>query len=192
MGRVDSPVPVTQTPSDDEPHPAAVPEARRSGRGARDIALSMLVLLVPLALIVAWYRFSGGESVQVVDTSPAIADARAASFPVAEPTDLPEGWRALSAAFQRTGGQTLRIGYLTPSGETAQLVESTRPASAVLDDSIGTRPDATTRPIGGQDWQHYDLANGNRAFTLTGSGRTLVVYGSASDAELGVLAASLR
>jgi hypothetical protein len=181
----------TQARDGDEPHPAASAE-RRGGRGARDIILSMLVLLVPLALVVALFRFQGGESVQTVDTAPAIADAQAARFPLAVPTQLDSGWRPLSAVFQRSGGLTLRIGYLTPNGDTAQLVESNRPETALLDDTIGSRPAGTTRPIGGEDWQHYDLANGNRAFVLTSADRTLVVYGSASDAELGVLAASLR
>src|SRR3981189_2187632 len=107
--------------------PSASPTVapRRLGRSPRDMALSLLVLLVPIIVLLGVYRFLGGESPTVVDPSAAYADARAAhAFPVAEPS-LPPGWHPVSSAFRRgDAGAVLRVGFRGPDSGTAQLVES--------------------------------------------------------------------
>src|SRR5258705_12992171 len=114
-----------------EPEAPATPS--RAGRSGRDMAISMVVLLIPLALVVAIFRLRGGEDVQIVDPSSAIASAQSAKlFPVAAPTGLAAGWRPLSAQFARDGATgALRVGYLTPNDGQGQLIE-TNAASARL------------------------------------------------------------
>jgi hypothetical protein len=86
--------------------------------------LSLIVALIPLALVVAVFRLRGGEDTVVVDPAPAIAQAQAANlFPVLSPQGLGSDWKPVSSGFQTSDGQgTLRVGYITPSGGTVQVV----------------------------------------------------------------------
>src|SRR3954467_15439417 len=88
------------------------PAPRRLGRSPRDMALSLLVLLVPIFILIGVYRFLGGESPTVVDPSSAYQEAQVAhAFPVAEPA-MPGGWTIISADFRRgDAGGVLRIGF---------------------------------------------------------------------------------
>jgi hypothetical protein len=175
--------------------PAAIaPTRRTSGRTTRDMAISLLVLLIPLALVVAVFRLRGGEDVVVVDPSPAIAQARAANaFPVTAPSGLPGQWRPVSAAFRPgSGGSVLRIGYLTPTGGAVQLIESDEPTEDLLPRELGDQ----IRPIGpvaveGQQWRSFEVRGGETALVLAGSDRTLIVVGRAEVAELTQLAAAV-
>lgn len=158
------------------------------------MALSLLVLLVPIAIMVAGYRFLGGESPTPVDTARAFADARAAHmFAVAEPTGLPSGWQPASAAFVRSAdGGTLRVGYRGPNGAILQLVESSRPAGDLLAAELGAgaRLDGSA-VIAGRDWQKYLTGRGELAVVLPAPDRTIVIVGRAADEELLALARSV-
>src|SRR5262245_42556363 len=126
--------------------PAPEAPGRAFGRRPRDMALSLLVLLIPVALFVALFRFRGGEDVTMVDPAPAIAQARTAgAFPVLEPAGLASGWRPVNATFRRDGAvATLRLGYLTPTGGALQLIESDEPTEPLLGRELG----APVRPTG--------------------------------------------
>lgn len=183
----------TVTPESAVPGPAAGP--RRSGRGARDMALSMIVLLIPVAIVVAIFRFGGGEDVQVQDPAATFAEARASSaFPVAEPAGLADGWRSISADF-RGGepGAILRVGYLSPAGGTAQLIESAQPTDQLLPAELGdSMTNKGTVAIAGRSWQVFDVRNGEHALVDLTPGRTVIVIGGADLAELQQLAAALK
>src|SRR5690242_10898057 len=101
----------------------------RQSRRPRDMALSLIVLLIPVAIIAALVWVRGGSDPVVIDTAPAIAEARAANaFPVTAPHGLDSGWRPVSAAYDpgnpTTPGALLRIGYVTATGGSVQLIES--------------------------------------------------------------------
>ena len=158
------------------------------------MALSLIVLLIPIFLLVTLFRLRGGEDVVVVDPAPAISQARAAkAFPVEAPTGLPEQWRPVSAAFQRPdGAAVLRLGYLTPAGGGVQLVESDEDVEVLLPRELG----AEIRPLGavsvsGRDWQSFQVHGSERALVLSDSSRTLIVVGQATQEELVRLAQSL-
>jgi hypothetical protein len=158
------------------------------------MAMSMLVLLVPIIVLLGVYRFLGGESPTVVDPSPAYADARAArAFPVAEPS-APAGWKPVSSVFRRgDAGAVLRIGFSSPTGGTAQLVESNVPTGALVAAELGAGArDQGTASLDGQEWRRYTASRGDRALVLGQPDRTIIVMGGASEAELKQLAASLN
>lgn len=160
----------------------------------RDLVISLIVLLIPLAVIVAVFRLRGGEDAVVVDPSPAIADAQRASFPVAVPARLDPRWRPVSATFQpHERGATLRIGYLAPSGGGVQLVESTEPVDGVLIRELGddTRPRGVVT-LGGRSWDSYQARGDERALVAEEENRTLIVIGRADVAELEHLAGALE
>src|SRR5690606_9687215 len=48
------------------------PAPTRSSRSMRDLVMSLIVLLIPVAVIVAIFRLGGGEDPVVIDPSPAI------------------------------------------------------------------------------------------------------------------------
>src|SRR5262249_27403044 len=123
------------------------------------------------------------------DPGPTIAEAQAASFPVAAPHGLAADWKPISATF---GDHTLRIGYVTPKGSGVQLVESTAEVNGLLIQELGdnTRPDGVV-DAGGANWNSYQVGNGQRALVQTENGRTIIVIGSADQSELVALAAAV-
>ncbi|MEW2326810.1 DUF4245 family protein [Micromonospora chersina] len=188
--------PVPAVDAGEHPAPPARKEKARSERSPKDMALSLLVLLVPIALLIAFYRgFLGGDDPVTVDPAPAVEQARAANaFPVAEPRDLGSDWRTVSARYQtEPGGGTLRIGYLTPEGRGAQLVESNVPAEKLLPAELsGGQPQGPADLPGGVSWQRYTARGNEQALVLLEPNRTVIVVGDAGEAELRELATALR
>ncbi len=183
---------VSQPPEPSQPQPIESPP--RVNRRFRDMALSLIALLIPILLVVTLFRLRGGEDVVIVDPAPAISQARAANaFPVEAPTGLPEQWRPVSAAFQRPGGAAvLRLGYVTPSGGGVQLVESDEDAEVLLPRELGAEIRPTgTEAIAGREWQSYQVRGGELALVLTGPDRTVILVGRADMPELRRLAESL-
>ncbi|WP_434742888.1 DUF4245 domain-containing protein [Micromonospora sp. SH-82] len=194
-----TPAPATEGAAvhvDGEPAPGVPPASDRAGRRPRDMVISMLVLLVPIAIFFAFYRgFLGGDQPVTVDTAPAIDQARSAAlFPVSEPTGLGDSWRPIRANFQTVDdGSNLRIGYVTPEGRGAQLVQSNVPPERLLP----TELTAAGQPQGavdldGRSWQRYTARGNEQAYVLLEPERTVLVIGDARDNELRQLAISLR
>ncbi|MFY1619359.1 DUF4245 family protein [Micromonospora sp. WMMD736] len=176
--------------------PRATATAARSERSPKDMAISLLVLLIPIALLLAFYRgFLGGDQATTVDPAPAIEQARSANtVPVSEPQGLGSGWRTVSARYQSVdGGATLRIGYLTPEGRGVQLVQSSVPAERLLPAELTDQgqPQGPTE-LGGRTWQRYTARGNQQALALLEPTRTVLVIGDARDNELRELAGSLR
>lgn len=160
------------------------------------MAISLLVLLVPIALLLAFYRgFLGGDQPSTVDPAPALEQARAANvFPVSQPTGLGAGWKTVSASYRVVeGGSNLRIGYLTPEGRGAQLVQSNVPPERLLPAELTAegQPQGPTE-VGGRNWQRYTARGNEQALVLLEPGRTVIVVGDARENELRRLADALR
>ncbi|MCW3815371.1 DUF4245 domain-containing protein [Micromonospora sp. DR5-3] len=179
----------------EHPAPPAGKDRARSERSPRDMALSLLVLLVPIALLLAFYRgVLGGDEPAAVDPAPAVQQAReAGAFPVSSPEGLSSGWRTVSARYQaEAGGATLRIGYVTPEGRGAQLVESNVPAEKLLPVELkGGQPQGPA-DLAGVSWQRYTARSNEQALVLLEPNRTVIVVGDARDNELRQLATALR
>lgn len=189
--------PPAVTPSRD---PEAAGELVRSASGQerspRDMAVSLLVLLVPIALLLGFYRVVlGGDDPVLVDPAPAVAEARsAAAFPVSEPAGLAAGWRVISASFRTVeGGRVLRIGYVSPDGGGVQLLQTDVPVDRFLPGELGREARARgAAALPGGGWQRYTARRGEQALVLLQPDRTVVVVGGVTERELGQLAAALR
>ncbi|MEH0970824.1 DUF4245 domain-containing protein [Micromonospora sp. CPCC 205546] len=193
-GGVASTAGVAETGEQPAPPPAA--DIRKSERSPKDMAISLLVLLIPIALLLAFYRgFLGGDQPTTVDPASAIGSARAANaFPVSEPAELGDGWRTVSANFQTVeGGSSLRLGYLTPEGRAAQLVQSSVPPERLLPAELTAegQPQGQT-DLGGRAWQRYTARGNEQALVLLEADRTVIVVGDARDNELRHLATAIR
>ncbi|KAB1934775.1 DUF4245 family protein [Micromonospora sp. ALFpr18c] len=184
------------TDTGERPAPPPRVEAARSERSPKDMAISLLVLLVPIALLLAFYRgFLGGDQASTVDPAPAIEQARSANvFPVSQPQGLGSDWRTVSARYQSVeGGANLRIGYLTPEGRGVQLVQSSVPAERLLPAELTdqSQPQGPTE-LAGRTWQRYSARGNQQALVLLEPTRTVLIVGDARDNELRELAAALR
>ena len=129
------------------------------------------------------------------------ADAQTnASEPLLAPT-LPDDWYANSARLGITSSvQTWYIGLITPTSPSAQFIALEQGIDAnetwlsiVTDKALATG--ATT--IDGIDWTIFDRRSssntGNYAYSMSAqiAGSTIVLHGTATDAEFELLAASL-
>ncbi|WP_416901102.1 DUF4245 domain-containing protein [Micromonospora echinospora] len=189
------PGPATTPPQGQPPVPGGG-QAGRSERSPKDMAISLLVLLVPIALLLAFYRgFLGGEEPTTVDPAPAVEQARAANvFPVAEPSGLGSDWQTVTARFQQTEqGASLRLGYLTPEGRGVQLVQSNVPVEQLLPQELTdqSQPQGAL-DLAGRSWQRYTARGNERALVLLEPARTVIVVGDATENELRELADSVR
>ncbi|WP_162907347.1 DUF4245 family protein [Allorhizocola rhizosphaerae] len=105
------------SPAPEAPDTAPAPKTRRP----RDMAISLLVLLIPVFAVVWMYRtLYGGDTVVTVDPSEAIGSAQRAGLTQLPPATAPQGWFIVSAHF-RDG--YLRIGYLNQDQQGVQLVQ---------------------------------------------------------------------
>lgn len=159
------------------------------------MALSLAVLLVPLFLVVMIYRVvHDGDRPLEVDPSSAIAEARAAAaFPVAEPAGLGDGWKTVSATFQRRAdGAVLRLGYLSPDGDGLQVVQSNVPADQLLPAELTGKARAEgTAEVAAKSWQRYRTRPGEQALVLLAPTRTTIVIGTAPESDLHTLAQAI-
>ncbi|MEH1015389.1 DUF4245 domain-containing protein [Micromonospora sp. CPCC 206060] len=203
-GGAADPQPVDPDPVDSDPDvppatsAAAVREAARNsdGRSPKDMAISLLVLLIPIALLLGFYRvFLGGDEPTTVDPAPVITQARSANaFPVSEPAGLAAGWRTVSARYQPVdGGATLRLGYLSPDGRGVQVVQSNVAPEKLLPAELTRegQPQGTTQ-LDGRSWQRYTARSNEQALVLLEPNRTVIVVGAAREQELRELAGALR
>jgi hypothetical protein len=184
-----------------EPAAPAAEEApirlsKREGRSPRDMVLSLAVLIVPIALLLIFYRVVlSGDAPVTIDPMPKIQEAQEAkAFPVAVPAGLGDDWSASSATFTKeSGGATLRIGYVDPSKAPVQLVESSVVSSTLLPAELTTkaRPLTTFRAANGV-WRLYDGRPGEQALVLADPSRTIIVLGKTDVSNLERLASSLN
>jgi Protein of unknown function (DUF4245) len=159
------------------------------------MALSLGILLIPIALLLVFYRVVlGGDSPVTVDPAPVLQEAQqAALFPVAVPTGLGEKWHLSSATFIRqSAGATLRLGYVDPGKNPIQLIESSVPPETLLPAELGkeAKPTGQFRSAD-RAWRLYEARPGEKALVLTEQKRTIVLVGASDTKNMEALAASL-
>jgi hypothetical protein len=160
------------------------------------MAMSLAVLLIPIALLLTFYRVVlSGDAPVTIDPAPAIQEARQANaFTVVVPQGLSEDWHTSSATFtRRPEGATLRIGYVDPDDDPVQLVQSSLPAATLLPAEL-TRDAKQLGPFRAPNgvWRLYDARPGEKALVLSDGVRTIIVVGRTDERNLQTLAASLR
>lgn len=152
--------------------------------------LSLVVILVPLAIIVA--IFSQGPTqatVQTVNWKPVAAEASQQSpYPILTPIELPAGWRATRVSWTRVGqpdpagNESVRnrwqLGVLTDSNVYLELDQGDKFGSDMVDDlSNGGHPDGKSL-VNGQTWTRLVTDdNQTRTLVLTEPGVTTMVSG---------------
>jgi hypothetical protein len=169
------------------------PRRRRRGT-AKDLAISMSVLIIPIVAFVALCQPRATDA-PTVDASRVYATARAQNaFPVVEPSGL-SGWRTTVANIQNQGAgrYTLRVSYETPDGRYLQLLQSNDAAETVVAAVVDDGQPQGTEQLSGGSWFRYSAREGRElAFVRLEQRVTVVVVGDASAARAKELIAALH
>lgn len=170
----------------------------------RDMAISLAVIAVPIAVVLAIEPSKSGNPVHVVDAASfqaTLGAARAAEpFTVVAPSGLPATWKLTSVNYNPAGSGPAdwHMGYLTPSGAYAVLEQTSEPFAGYLSDQHSDASADVAVQIAGATpnvWQHYTgtTPGGLRTLLYAQNAKfTVIVAGSAPLAELEQLAAALR
>ena len=163
---------------------------------ARNMVWSLLPLTV-LILVMVWWTQLRQPDVPVhaveIDTSVYLASQRA-HYPLLVPQGLSREWQPTSvrtdagAATAPGAPVTLQIGWYTPDGGYAGYVISDDAGVDALTNVLNHATADGTVQVDGQVWQRSTTERGETALTRAEGTATLLVTGSASEAELETLA----
>ena len=125
--------------------------------------------------------------------------ARLAPYPAVAPVGLPTSWPPVSSGLavggaNGTGTVTWQLGYVTPDGSLASLEETNASAAGFIRRMTNDGMVLAPVRLAGQTWRVSTTpARGQRSmYYTTAAGRTVVVTGNATWAQLRELAASLH
>jgi hypothetical protein len=181
-----------------------VAQARRTPTN-RDMILSLLVIMIPLAVItVLLTRGPSQTQVQTVDWKPVAAQAaRQAPYKVLAPVELPAGWRATRATWTKidqpgpTGDLSVRnrwqLGVLTDQDVYIELDQGDKqPRDFIGSITRDASPDGTAR-VAGQTWSRMISDDGRtRALVRSVPAVTTIVSGDTSYGRLATFVGLLQ
>jgi hypothetical protein len=163
-------------------------------------SLGLVLAAILLLLLVGPARtllFPGDNRQPAVDYRDQVAGfARVAHTPALVPGRLPDGWRANGAdlTVSKQHGVHLHIGWGLPGDRYAGLDETDADGATLLRQVLGHRglQVVGTRGLGAEQWQVRRSQRGETALSRAFGPVTVVITGSASDAQLDLLASSLH
>ena len=175
------------------------PQAR-----ARDMVISMAVIMVPLLLITWLFTNDPKPTVEAVDVEPVLAQAEQTSpYPILRPTDLPEDWVPTRVAWAEDGkqwitnepavGNSWQLGYLAPNKIYVAVQQRDREVNAfVRDITRDGRMESEVSEVSGRTWEHW-LSRDERSRSLVWRDGEMVavVTGDTDYAQLDAFAGSL-
>jgi len=175
----------------------------RMKKTMRDMVLSLGVIVVPTAIITFFISHQPATPTQTIGSASfqtMLSAARSAeAFPVLAPVGLPGTWRATSENYTMPGTTAAdwHIGYLVPANTYAEVEQTTEPVGEFLSDAQSDAADIANVQIDGATWQEYTGTTPAALKTVlvrtaTGPEMTELVAGSASLADLELLAGSLQ
>jgi hypothetical protein len=188
-----------ETPEETAARKAESSRRHRSNQTVLNLAAALVVCMLVVLLIVLVVVRPDPEPREPVDFAAVAEKAQPGVDEALISPDLPDGWTANSAKLETTGGVTSwYIGLITPSTEFIGLRQGIEANETWLAGEIGfSQPDGAVT-IDGITWQLYDNRDkqddpGNLAYVMTAEheASTVVLFGTAPDAEFETLAASV-
>jgi hypothetical protein len=175
--------------------------SEQPGRYQRSASGMVGALLVTLLAILAFVAFRACTRTDL-EVKPDHADylaevgfAQRSGADVVYPASLPSGWYATSVDFAAGARPTLGISLLTAANEYAGLRQSPLSAAQLLTTYVDAHPTAgapVTLDSGiVRHWDTWTDSGGDTALVARWHQETLMVFGSASQADLETLAGSL-
>jgi len=177
--------------------PAAAPEQpSRYSRSFGGLVAAMIATIVFVAAYVGFRALTRDQPdiEPEVDYASCVAYLQEADLTVVHPERLPAGWRANSIHFEQGEPPSWRMGMVTADNEFVGVVQQQEDVDDLLEDYVDASPrqgaDASPEnTLGVASWQSWSDEGGDRAFSAelgAGplAGQTLLVYGSAPEADL--------
>jgi hypothetical protein len=128
-----------------------------------------------------------------VDYAACVALLQAADVPVVHPSSLPDGWRATAVHYEPGTPPQWRLALLTDDDEFVGVVQQDEDVDDLLVRYVDESPrpgedSAAANSLGVSSWQTWSDSGGDHAFsaelaTGPGAGQTVLVYGSAPEAD---------
>lgn len=150
-----------------------------------DIIRSMIVIaVIILGLYGLGQLFTSKPETTVdpIDYATVVAQARpAASFALAAPTSLPEGWRATSARYETNGWH---LGVLTDEDDYMGLEQLRASVDRAVDRFAEDSKSAGTAEVAGQTWTVRTGPKGRLTYVRSEGGFTTLLNTTASRAVL--------
>jgi len=178
--------------------PAARPRYQRSSGGLIGAMLATLLAVLAFAAFRGLTRDNEPTPVRGVDYAASVRAAiEGKKLSVLAPDRLPTGWTATSAAYTRGGSPSWHLGTLTGDRNYVGVEESLSDTDDVVEEHVDVNADpGQDVTIDGERWQTWTDSGGDYAVTRTirgpdGSRQTVLVVGSAPDAQVRQLAGSL-
>lgn len=153
------------------------------------------VLAIVLGLVLLVPRVSQVSQPPVNVQFGARAAADKVDFQPSVPVGLGQGWTATSVRTTNSTDQvqTWHVGYLTPTRQYAALEQGQETSDLWLEQLTHRGRVDGTQQVAGQPWQRWTGGRGEQNSLVHARGKvTTVVTGTATFAELAVLAASLH
>ncbi len=177
---------------------------RNSQARARDMVISMAVIMIPLLLITWVFTNDPEPAAEQVDVAPVLEQAEQNSpYPVLRATDLPAEWMPTRVAWAEDGNQWItgqpavgnswQLGYLAPNGIYVAVQQRDRGVGAfVADVTQDGRRESEVSEIAGRTWEHWISRDEiSRSLVWRDGEMTAVVTGDTDYAQLEAFAGSL-
>lgn len=170
----------------------------------RDMALAIVVLVVSLVAVLGAMGLLSVGSQKDNGVAPKVdviagleRSGPALKLPIVVPSGLPAGWQGNSFTLAdplSSGGvrTVVRAGWLTEAGRFITLIQSPEPAAALVTNEIGEGlGSAGSLDAGGTTWSQYPGVRDEQAWVRVQDGVTLLITGSAGEADFRTLAESI-
>ncbi|RFA09759.1 hypothetical protein B7R54_11485 [Subtercola boreus] len=172
----------------------------RANKTINNLWLSLIVCVAVVIVIVLLVPRNDTSQLQTIDYRSVATSAQAAlPVPVAVP-DLPTGWTSNAAEIRRgnDGVAYWYIGLVTPATTFVALAQGVDANDSWLSDQVHDTAASSTILVDGIQWTVYDnrstsqdVGNAEYALTTTAGRSTYVLYGTASDTDVELVAAAL-
>lgn len=180
---------------------SASPAVQRASRlTAVNMVRSLAPLLLIVLLLVGWNALREGRTDPVHEIDPTSTihlAATRASYQLEAPAGLPEGYRPTSArtdagAARKGAPVTLEIGYVSPKQQFVGFVISDDADADALTSVLDGAQRQGTADIDGATWTRSRTERGETALSRRSGDVTVLVTGSAGEAELETVAGAVR
>lgn len=154
------------------------------------VGAMLVVVAVIVAFVVLRSALRSGVEVEpeAVDYLASVETAELAGLDVVHPRALPAGWRATSVDLRAGDRPEWGLGVLTVSGAFVGLRQADRSPDELLDSYVDEETTAGGPVNAAAEvaprWESWSDQGGDLAYTAAVGGETILVYGSASAAEI--------
>ena len=171
--------------------PAPGQRPARYPRTTNGLVGSLIVTLLAIGAFVA-LRALGRDELEVkpepVDYRSTVTSLQEGGSTVVYPADLPRGWMATSVDVVAGDDPAFGVGMLTADGEFAGVRQEDAPLDDLLATYVDDKPtegaELTVTGSVARTWRSFTDSGGDRAYAATLGDDEVLVYGSASAADL--------